>query len=180
MAIVPDDKDWTWVLERACDECGFDVAHVTRDTLGEKARANAHQWVLVLSRDGARRRTREDKWSDLEYACHVRDVYRLFDQRLDAMLREHDPLFENWDQDATAVADRYDLQEPGDVARELLVAAQLYADRCDALEGAQWVRPGRRSNGSVFSVESLVLYGFHDVHHHLWDVGVTDAPTSTP
>jgi hypothetical protein len=25
-AITPDTKDWTWVLERACPECGFDPA----------------------------------------------------------------------------------------------------------------------------------------------------------
>ena len=24
-AITPDDKDWTWVLERPCPECGFDT-----------------------------------------------------------------------------------------------------------------------------------------------------------
>lgn len=27
-AIVPDDKDWTWVLERPCPECGFDTAAI--------------------------------------------------------------------------------------------------------------------------------------------------------
>lgn len=25
MAITPDTKDWTWVLERPCPECGFDT-----------------------------------------------------------------------------------------------------------------------------------------------------------
>jgi len=24
MPIMPDTKDWTWVLRRACPECGFD------------------------------------------------------------------------------------------------------------------------------------------------------------
>ena len=23
--IVPDTKDWTWVLDRPCEECGFDA-----------------------------------------------------------------------------------------------------------------------------------------------------------
>ena len=26
--ITPDTKDWTWVLERPCPECGFDPATV--------------------------------------------------------------------------------------------------------------------------------------------------------
>lgn len=30
MAIVPDTKDWTWVLERACPECGFDASSFAR------------------------------------------------------------------------------------------------------------------------------------------------------
>lgn len=31
--IVPDTKDWTWVLERPCPECGVvhDVAHHLHD-----------------------------------------------------------------------------------------------------------------------------------------------------
>jgi carbon-monoxide dehydrogenase large subunit len=32
MPIVPDDKDWTCVLERVCPECGFDTTAVDRDT----------------------------------------------------------------------------------------------------------------------------------------------------
>ena len=31
MAIVPDDKDWTWVVQRPCPECGYDAAGVTHE-----------------------------------------------------------------------------------------------------------------------------------------------------
>ena len=31
MSIEPDTKDWTWVLERPCPECGFDAAAVAGD-----------------------------------------------------------------------------------------------------------------------------------------------------
>jgi hypothetical protein len=33
-----------------------------------------------------------------------------------------------------------------------------------------WDRPGVRSNGSEFTVESLGRYHLHDVVHHLHDV----------
>ncbi len=33
-----------------------------------------------------------------------------------------------------------------------------------------WSRPGRRSNGDAFTVESIGRYHLHDVVHHLWDV----------
>ena len=31
--VVPDTKDWTWVLDRPCPECGFDAASVTVDRI---------------------------------------------------------------------------------------------------------------------------------------------------
>lgn len=68
-------------------------------------------------------------WSPLEYACHVRDVFRIMDTRLGLMLDSHDPAFENWDQDATAVEDDYRAQDPAAVAAELKAAAETFAVR---------------------------------------------------
>lgn len=39
MPIVPDTKDWTWVLERTCPECNFDVRGFPRDEIGSMIRA---------------------------------------------------------------------------------------------------------------------------------------------
>ena len=39
------------------------------------------------------------------------------------------------------------------------------------ISGDQWQRPGRRSDGSVFTAESLGRYHLHDVVHHLHDIG---------
>jgi hypothetical protein len=44
------------------------------------------------------------------------------------MLREDDPRFANWDQDETAVAERYDLQDPVEVSEQILAAAVELAD----------------------------------------------------
>jgi len=173
MTIIPDDKDWTWVLERPCQDCGFDATRIDQATTGQLVRENATTWIEVLERGDVRVRPRSDKWSDLEYACHVRDVYRIMDQRLALMLAENNPLFQNWDQDETAIAERYDLQDPATVTSELLAAAESYARRYDLVTEPQWPRPGRRSNGSLFTVETLAHYGLHDPQHHLWDVGVT-------
>ena len=85
------------------------------DDVGAMILDNAAQWRLVLGADEAivRVRTRPDRWSTLEYAAHVRDVYRLYEQRLRLMLDNDDPMFPNWDQDETAVAERYDRTGPG-------------------------------------------------------------------
>ena len=132
----------------------------------------------MLQRNDVAGRPRSDKWSGLEYACHVRDVLRVFDGRLLLMLTEQGPLFENWDQDETALADRYDLQDPAVVAAELVAAADVLADRYESVTESQWTRPGTRSNGSQFTVETLAIYGLHDPIHHLWDVTVGDHATS--
>lgn len=169
--ITPDNKNWTWVLERHCDDCGFDASAFD---VAETARALRDQdvrWNAVLGREDARLRSRPDMWSPLEYGCHVRDVFRKFDERLALMLEQSGPHFENWDQDATALEDRYDQQDPWTVASEIHEAATALAARFESVTGDQWSRPGYRSDGSAFTVESLAKYLMHDPIHHLWDVG---------
>jgi hypothetical protein len=171
MSIEPDTKDWTWVLERPCPECGFDASAVSPGSLADAFAATGPRWWSVLADADCRVRPDDDIWSPLEYACHVRDVHRVFGERVARMVDEDDPEFENWDQDATAVADHYGEQDPAVVARELGEATDAVARRYAAVHGAQWDRPGRRSNGSVFTVASLGRYHLHDVVHHLHDVG---------
>ncbi len=171
MAIVPDDKNWTWVLERTCDECGFDAHAFAREQVGSMVRDIASVWVDVLAGPDVAVRTSDDRWSTLEYACHVRDVFRIYDERLRRMLKEDGPRYANWDQDATAIEDRYDEQEPATVAGELMAAATALAERFDAVRGDQWLRPGTRSDGATFTVESFGRYFVHDPLHHLHDVG---------
>ena len=89
------------------------------------------------------------------------------------MLETDDPLFANWDQDAAALEDGYASQDPTVVAQELAEAGEAAAGRFDGVGQAQWERPGRRSNGSVFTVRTLGTYFLHDVVHHLWDVRAT-------
>ena len=169
MPIVPDTKNWTWVLERACPECGFDASTVAFREIPRLTRENAAAWMPVLEREDVRVRPDESTWSPLEYAAHVRDVYGVMGRRLQLLLTEDDPEFENWDQDATAVAERYGEQDPAVVAAELREAAETLADAWEAVPDSALGRSGRRSDGSVFTVESLARYFIHDPVHHLWD-----------
>jgi len=171
LEITPDTKDWTWVLAQRCPECGFTAADVDGPAIGATVRELVPRWVGALSRDDARTRPSPTTWSTLEYGAHVRDVLRTFDGRLELLLTRDDPMFANWDQDATALEDRYDLQDPAVVAAELAAAAEVTAARFDAVTPEQWGRSGRRSNGSEFTVLTLGQYFLHDVVHHLHDVG---------
>jgi hypothetical protein len=86
--ITPDTKDWTWVLERRCPECGFDAAGFERELVGSMILANAAAWQRVLRDPEVKRRRSADVWSPLEYTCHVRDVFRIYNERLRLMLTE--------------------------------------------------------------------------------------------
>lgn len=177
MPIVPDSKDWTWVLERPCPECGFVASVFPRDEVAEMIRDNASSWQQRLDDVVARgdadtltQRPSDDRWSALEYACHVRDVFRLYDYRLSLMLVEDNPTYPNWDQDEAAVAERYNEQHPATVTQELVEAAQTLARSFEAVEGTAWSCTGTRSDGAHFTVESFARYMVHDPIHHLYDI----------
>lgn len=192
MPIVPDVKNWTWVLERSCPECGFDPASITYTNVPGLAREYAGRLSATLARPDAATRPDDATWSALEYAAHVRDVCRIFTYRaavtarvaaVDPRVTGFDakgldtgetadgiPVFSNWDQDVTAIADRYGEQDPGEVAAELTDAADAVARAFESVPAADLARQARRSDGSIFTVESLASYFVHDVIHHVYDV----------
>ncbi len=180
-AIVPDDKDWTWVLDRSCPDCALDARRLTVADLPGLLEDSTPRWLAALASAGVRQRPAPGVWSVLEYACHVRDVHRIFAERL-ALVRDHsDPTFANWDQDATAVQERYAEQDPDTVAGELASAAADVAEAYRTVRPEELQRTARRSNGSVFTLETLGRYHLHDVVHHAHDIGWAgdDGPQSS-
>jgi len=181
MTIAPDTKDWTWVLERRCPQCGFDASLFPASQVPARARGDLPAWSARLALPDARIRPDESTWSPLEYGAHVRDVFRLFRTRLALMLNDEDPLFANWDQDASAIEERYEGQDPSVVVGELTAAAHDLASHLDRIDVDEWERTGRRSDGVAFTVASIVRYMIHDPIHHVWDVNGlrrgTDAAT---
>ncbi|MFJ4651601.1 DinB family protein [Nocardia sp. NPDC088792] len=190
MPIVPDIKDWTWVLERTCTDCGFDPDTISFEAVPGLIRDSAARISAALERPDATVRPNDSTWSTLEYAAHVRDVCRIFEHRLDItrtgtarpgpVIGGYDPsviigeagipMFANWDQDVTAVAGNYGGQRPGAVRSELSVAAEQTARAFESVPDADRARFSRRSNGSQFTVDSLARYFAHDVVHHVHDV----------
>ncbi|MFI9413228.1 DinB family protein [Nocardia gamkensis] len=137
-------------------------------------RETAVRFAAVLDRPGVRARPDESTWSALEYGAHVRDVCRMSDTRLGLMLTDDSegepPRFPNWDQDAAAVTDRYNEQDPAVVAGELAGAAERAARAFESVPPERRGLRGARSDGAEFTVESFARYILHDLLHHVHDV----------
>jgi hypothetical protein len=170
MTITPETKDWTWTILEACTDCGYDGPSADVAKTGNSIRALIDPFVAVLAKPNVAVRPNPDTWSPLEYACHVRDVFRLYEYRLGLMLAQDNPTYPNWDQDASAVEDRYDLQDPANVADELATAGHSLANAFDQVAGSQWERTGIRSDNKKFTVATFATYLVHDPYHHLWDI----------
>lgn len=171
MNIPPETKDWTWVLAERCPQCGFDTSEPGRADLASLAAIVGERWAAAFEGlDDLAARPDPLVWSPLEYASHVRDVFALARYRCGLMRDEDDPTFSNWDQDATAVEDGYAAQDPAVVWQAIAANADTFAQFLAELTDDDWDRPGRRSDGAGFTVESFARYVLHDPIHHLTDV----------
>lgn len=161
-----------------CPECRFDSAAAT-DVAGE-IEALGRKFAAPLTRylpgeDGPtllRTRPEPGVWSPLEYACHVRDVLRLFEARTQAMVADPGVTFEAWDHEAAVTDDGYNDEDPVAVAGEIADATGAYARTLRDLDPTQWDASGSRSDdGQEFTVDSLARYGLHEAKHHQLDIG---------
>lgn len=166
---VPNDEP--------CPECGFDPSAVADlaaeiDALGRKLAAPLTRYLP--GEDGpALVRTRPDPetWSPLEYACHVRDVLRLFDQRTASMVTEPGVRLGSWDHEAAVVDNVYNDEDPAVVAGEIADASAAYASTLRDLDDEQWSAAGERDPGDVVTVDTLARQGLHEARHHQLDIG---------
>ncbi|NES29923.1 DinB family protein [Micromonospora terminaliae] len=156
-----------------CDECLFVYSALDRGALPGRLRdvAGAYPDALHGVPD-VRRRPAPEVWSPLEYACHVRDVFRVQAERLALALRVAEPEFTPMGRDELVVTERYNAQAPEVVLADLATAADGFAARFAALGEVELARTGvypwpRRE------VRTLLWLGRHTVHeaeHHLLDI----------
>jgi DinB superfamily len=171
MTIAPEDKDWTWTISGACPDCGYNGPEFRPQNTSIAVRALARDLPVALSAHASpSSRPNDTTWAPVEYACHVRDVFRLYEYRLGLMLDQDAPTFPNWDQDETAIADRYLEQDPVVVRAELAEAGESLAAAFDRVSAEDWQRTGHRSDNKHFTVETFAVYMVHDPAHHYWDI----------
>ncbi len=161
-----DPRDWTFVVDEGCRECGYEP----HDPLTTTARLGAlvPRWAAVLRRPDVDRRPGPGVWSPLEYACHSRDLVRVLGERVALMNAENDPPFADYDGEAEAVRQEFWRADPQVVADQIAARTAETVTVIDEVE--DWDRTGLRGGGRTFTVTQLCRYLLHDVEHHLHDV----------
>ena len=157
-----------------CDVCGFAWDAVDPDEIAGGVRSATSALADLLVDHGARalERAVPDRWSPVEYGCHVRDVlYNVRDRIVLALVEDNPtphPMF------GTPRVDLglYAHDAPAITARDLVSAGDLFARTLGCLsEGAGgrtmfygWPRPATRP------VDWVAAQALHECRHHLDDV----------
>ena len=158
-----------------CDECGFAYDLDGATSAGAAVADGAATIAGLMDGDGfdLRRRRHPQVWSPLEYACHVRDVLLVQRERVLAARRRRRPSFEPMGRDERVEHDGYAAQDPHDVARQVVDAAQMFANVLSRLGPDDWDRtvvynyPAETER----SLRWVAVHTVHEVRHHLLDMG---------
>ena len=172
MTIVPDEKDWTWVLRRPCPECGLDTSSFARAGIPAMIVANAAAWREPLAAADATRRpqARQVVTARVRLPCARRPEAVRLPAQPDAdrgrpALPELGPGRDR---------DRGPLRHPGPrhgrPTSSSAAAEAITGPLRLASAKRSGTAQGRRSDGAAFTVETFTRYLVHDPVHHLYDV----------
>jgi DinB superfamily len=158
-----------------CDACGFVYDSVARHDIPDALRALAGRFSAVLTEtddDALRSHPIAEAWSPLEYACHVRDVFRVQRERTLLALAEDRPDFASMRREERVVEERYNDEPAEKVAREIAEAAEAFAHTLQSLDSDGWQRTGVYNwpTTRVRSVEWIGRHTIHEGEHHLQDI----------
>ncbi|MGH9182588.1 MAG: DinB family protein, partial [Acidimicrobiales bacterium] len=173
-----------------CEECGFTYDELPAPAVPEALRSLAPRYrdrltAPVAAGDlDARLRAHPfpGVWSELEYACHLRDVLSVQRDRLRLALAEHRPTFAPMGREERVGRDRYNHQEPAAVAQEIDAAAEDLAAALASLDDDQWQRVAVY-NWPAPAPRTMAWLARHTVHegeHHLADMDRLRAASGGP
>jgi len=157
-----------------CRDCGFSYA-VGRAEITPWLRSDARSFVAKLAGfddTAVRTRPEPDVWSPLEYACHVRDMLGVQTERVELAQREVEPTFVPMGRDERVIEDRYNEQDPIEVANQLRAAADGLADLLDSFDDEAWLRTGiyNYPEPALRTVEWIAIHTNHELLHHRIDL----------
>jgi len=160
-------------MER-CEVCGFAWDEVASDEVpaGVRAAGAALGGLLVDHPEAAGRATAAGRWSPLEYGCHVRDVLLNLRDRIVLALVADDPVPHPMAGTPRVELGLYARDEPATTARDLVVAADLFARTVECLPAGTGGRTMTYGWPTVASrsIDWVAAQALHECRHHLDDV----------
>jgi len=177
-------EGWEWprAATDECPQCGMHPGAQPPETLGAMAVELAADWrEFLMSADDEYLRTNPEPgvFSPIQYGAHVRDILRVYGDRVLLAVAEDDPEVptfhpseEEWE--------RYNHLDREELATDIEAQAERLADILDRLDDDAWERTVTRQalvagtdNVYRFTVAGIASYAVHEAHHHLLDADGT-------
>jgi DinB superfamily len=151
------------------------AAAFPRESLGPALLDSVAAWRRFLeSADETSLRTnpKPGVFSPIQYGAHVRDIVRVYCDRIELAVAEDSPTFPQFNP-SSEVVEGYNTLGVGELADDLDEQAQRLAAILGDLRDDQWDRTLTRDGGTdgvfVFTVHGQACYAVHESHHHLLD-----------
>ena len=170
-------EGWQWhrIQAEACPQCGDCPAALPADSLGALAVERAAAWREFLDEadDAYLRRIPEPGvFSPLQYAAHVRDILRVYTDRMVLGLEVDAPTVPIF-QPPQEVWEEYNRSDVNELASDLEAQAKRLEDTGASIAQSSWARIVVNDRG-VYGVYTFTLAGLacnavHEAHHHLLD-----------
>jgi hypothetical protein len=157
-----------------CEDCGFCWELVAVDEIGPRVRAATTGIAQAIRNQSTRSLVRpsDERWSALEYAAHVRDVYLTIRDRLVIGLVEDNPGFKPMHRDERVSLGLYEADTVEDVSGELVASANMLLRLFGAIDQQQLQRVVQY--GFPDPIERTLLWmaqqAVHEAEHHLADI----------
>ncbi|MCR6482855.1 DinB family protein [Amycolatopsis sp. OK19-0408] len=159
--------------DHTCAECGLSYPALTLDAaraiIGSLPEA-ADAVLGAASPRELRRRPAPERWSALEYLCHLRDVCVTSTIRVHRARTEDRPVLDPMLNDLRARRFRYNERSLDGVRAELAACAAGLGEEIGRLTPADGARLVTRLPGEHRTARWLVRQAAHEVVHHLADI----------
>jgi DinB superfamily len=157
-----------------CEDCGFAWVQVDRHEIAPRTTAAAQHIASTITANADKSLVRPtvERWSALEYAAHVRDVFLSIRDRLVIGLVEDDPGFKPMYRDERISLGLYATDTATDIAAEVVAAANMLARLFEAIDPQQLDRVVQYGYPDPLP-RTLLWMGQQAVHeseHHLADI----------
>ena len=129
--------------------------------------------ALVDADDGYLRTNPEPGvFSPIQYGAHVRDILRVYGDRIQLAIVEDNPAFPQFNP-SDDIWEAYNVLGAAELADDLEVQSQRLASILGRMGPSDWDRTMVRDGGGdgvfTFTVAGQARYGVHECHHHLLD-----------